>query len=344
MKKQEKKHSGDAADSESAASPSPAAASAAGSSIATVVGGGKKEDTLFKRVGELFKAGCGSGVLAESTSTSKEEAVHSRICLSLGSGLSILRPHSSGAGKSEGRPASPLSAFSSGAGPASEAANGSDREADEEEGAEDDAEHYYDLLLRPQDLTRLARSYGKLGIVTVPQTVRELTGMGDAQLQAYARELEEAAAEDGRLGSPSSKSSKLARRKKATGTAVSGSNGAAPKKANSLVRLGMEARSFEVAVPRGKWTHIALVATALPQNKLTLYMVSVFPCITDPNAIVLSLINAVYFSSGRTHGQDFERLCVSPAHERARRQRAVLRIIRWRSARCGEPIEHCVLY
>jgi len=55
---------------------------------------------------------------------------------------------------------------------------------------------------------------------------------------------------------------------------VSGSNGStAAKKANSLVRLGMEARSFEVSVPRGKWTHIALVATALPQNKLTLYMV-----------------------------------------------------------------------
>lgn len=270
MKKQEKIHSGDSTPSEGISATGPPAA---GSSIATVVGGGKKEDSLFKRVGELLKAGCGSGVLAESTSTSKEEAVHSRICLSLGSGLSILRPLSTAAGRSDDRPRSPLSAFSSAADPASEVTNGSDHE--DGELAEDDAEHHYDLLLRPQDLTRLARGCGKLGIVTIPQTVRELTGMGDAQLQAHARELEDAAGEEGGLGSPSSKSSKVARRRKASSTAASGSNGgsAAAKKASSLVRLGMEARSFEVSVPRGKWTHIALVATALPQNKLTLYMV-----------------------------------------------------------------------
>lgn len=263
MKKQEKMHYDDSAQ------PEVASLMASTTSIATVVGGGKKEESLFKRASELLKAGCGAGVLAESTSTSKEELVHSRICLSLGSGLSVLRPTRVDS-KAQHRPASPLST-TTGIVTSSDAGNGSDLEHEnDEDGVDEDGEHYYDLLLRSQDLNRLVRNSGKFGVVIIPQTVRELTGMGDAQLQSFAQDIDE----EGKLGSPSSKSGKIAKRKKASGAATSSLGGAATKKAGSLVRLGMEARSFEVSVPRGKWTHIALVATALPQNKLTLYMVS----------------------------------------------------------------------
>lgn len=266
----------------------PAAAAVASTSIATVVSGSKKEDSIFKRVGELLKAGSGTGILAESTSTNKEENVHTRICLSLGSGLSILRPQLRGDGV-DSRPGTAASG-TSGHGTGKEEDGGEEDAVAADTTLFDDAEnHHYDLLLRPQELSRLVRNSGKIGIVTIPQTVRDLTGMNDAQLQSYARELDgdgdEAEALAGssskNSNSFSSKSAKLAKRKKASSSAVSGPRSAAAaavagKKAGGLVRVGMEARSFEVSVPRGKWTHVALVATALPQNKLTLYMVIMF--------------------------------------------------------------------
>ena len=262
-------------------------------SISTVVSGAKKEESIFKRIGELLKAGSGTGILAESSSVFKEESVHTRLCLSLGSGLSILRPLMRGGDTAESRPGTAATTTTG----ASEMMKKGAKDGDEgeEEGTvaadttlvdEGDDDHHYDLLLRPQELIRLVRNSGKIGIVTIPQTVRDLTGMNDSQLQAYARELDGEGDEDRvvsgssskNISSFSSKSAKLTKRKKASSGAVSAASSAAAaavasKKAGSLVRLGMEARSFEVSVPRGKWTHIALVATALPQNKLTLYMV-----------------------------------------------------------------------
>lgn len=272
-------------------SPAHTATANPSTSISSVVSGNKKEDNIFKRVGELLKAGSGTGILAESTSTSKEESVHTRLCLSLGSGLSILRPQLRG-DSAESRPGTAATGGSGTRGGKEEEGVGGGGEGGEEDTVGGDTthlddggvdNHHYDLLLRPQELARLVRNSGKIGIVAIPQTVRDLTGMNDTQLQAYARELggeveEDRAVSNGGSSSKNNKSAKLTKRKKATSGAVSGPSSAAAaavasKKAGSLVRLGMEARSFEVSVPRGKWTHIALVATALPQNKLTLYMV-----------------------------------------------------------------------
>lgn len=278
MKKQGKLHN----DGEP---PVTAAESGPSASIATVVGGGKKEESLFKRMGELLKAGCGTGVLAESSSTSKSESVRTRVCLSLGSGLSLLRSSGGVEDSKDRRSASPLSLGTSIAGAGLGEGNGPDgehgEEGEESFQAEGEEDHHYDLLIRPQELSRLMKNSGKIGIVTIPQTVGELTGMGDAQLQAQAREQEERdelalsglGSTSALAGSSSSKSGKLMRRKKASSGAIGAGSASTAKKAGSLVRLGVEARSFEVSVPRGKWTHIALVATALPNNKLTLYMV-----------------------------------------------------------------------
>lgn len=304
MKKQEKQqamHGGEEGDSPIASTPA----------ASTAV---KKDEGLFKRVGELLKSGCGAGVLAEGTCISKGEvASHSRICLSLDSGLSLL-VSSNAQQDAQQRPLSRQSNGSgNGAGTGRGGGHDSDAENDEAGAAAegDHEDHHYDLLLRPQDMSRLARSSGKIGIVTIPHTLGETTGMGDYQLQQLAQQ--EAAVTAGRAGSPSKRgagigSSKAAgagvpnmtplsppgspgspgsagspgsktHRKRAGGAgAADGGTAAAGavKKAASMVRLGMESRSFEVAVPRGKWTHIALVATALPQNKLTLYMVRDF--------------------------------------------------------------------
>ena len=37
-------------------------------------------------------------------------------------------------------------------------------------------------------------------------------------------------------------------------------------------KLGVDAQSFEVTMPRGRWTHISIVATDKPQDRVTLYM------------------------------------------------------------------------
>lgn len=280
-----------------------------------VPGAIKKDDGLFKRVGELLKAGCGAGVLAESTCVSRNElSSHSRICLSLDSGLSLLLPGAAGEWEVQQRPLSRQSngsgrgGGSGGRGGGEGGGHESDADAAPGDGAGDGetehGDHHYDLLLRPQEMTRLVRCSGKIGIVTIPHTLGETTGMSDYQLQQLAQQESGAAtaAVNMRARSPSKKqlfdprvespprspgspgSSKAQRKRGPGGSASAGADGAnsgstaaqaaAGKKASSMVRLGVEARSFEVAVPRGKWTHIALVATALPQNKLTLYMVS----------------------------------------------------------------------
>lgn len=279
MKKQEKQLGGDDVSVANADSPSSSPVPAARTSIASVVGG-KKSESLFRRMGELLKAGCGTGTLAESTSVSKEEAVRTRICLSLGSGLSVLRSYQDKVVSVDPRPSSPMTTAVATTPAGFPSVHELEDEVEDEqtvdsentnrgEGGED--KHHYNLLLRSQDLSRLMQNNGKIGIVTFPQTVGELTGMSDAQLQAQVREMEEAANQMP-AKSGSSKSNKLPKRKKASSGAVAASSVAA-KKAGSLVRLGVEARCFEVAVPRGKWTHIALVAAAVPTNKLTLYMV-----------------------------------------------------------------------
>jgi hypothetical protein len=319
MKKQEKMMAahgggGDAGGAATATSEAAAASSAsvASGSVSTT---GKKDENLFKRAGDLLKAGCGAGLLAESSSRSAAAGEHNftKICLSLGSGLSLLLPAAAPA--QEQRPASrpgtggkigsaggerPGSPGSPGRDARSAASAGSDAEEDgeggdshhgqhhgEEEEEEDHADHHYDLLMRPQDMSRLARSAGNIGIVAIPQTIGELTGMSDHQLQALDQQNAESDSADSsrpnsptREGSPSMDAMRAgskkhaSKHKKRSKTGKKGAGGgAASKKASSLARLGMEARSFEVAVPRGRWTHLALVATAYPQNRLTLYMV-----------------------------------------------------------------------
>jgi hypothetical protein len=316
MKKQEKlmaaQGGGDAAGAATATSEA-AAASSASVASGTVSATSKKDENLFKRAGDLLRAGCGAGLLAESSSRSAVagERNYTKICLSLGSGLSLLlpaatpaqeqrpppsRPGTGGMVSAGGnRPSSPSSPGREGKSAASTASDGEEdgeggdphhaQHHDEEEG--DHADHHYDLLMRPQDMARLARSAGNIGIVAIPQTIGELTGLGDHQLQALDQQNAESDSADSsrpnsptREGSPSMDSvrggsrkhaGKHKKRSKAGKKGAGG--GAASKKASSLVRLGMEARSFEVAVPRGRWTHLALVATAYPQNRLTLYMV-----------------------------------------------------------------------
>jgi hypothetical protein len=310
MKKQEKlmaaQGGGDAggaplATSEAAAASSTSVASGSASAPS------KKEENLFKRAGDLLKAGCGAGLLAESSSRSAAagERNYTKICLSLGSGLSLLlptaapaleqrppsRPGTGGMVSSGGdRPGSPSSP---GHGGKSAAGTASDGEEDGEGGdphqdEDDHADRHYDLLMRPQDMARLARSAGNIGIVAIPQTLGELTGLSDQQLQALDQQNAESdSADSSRPNSPARASSpsmdsahggskqhagKHKKRSK-TGKKGAGGGSASSKKASSLARLGMEARSFEVAVPRGRWTHLALVATAYPQNRLTLYMV-----------------------------------------------------------------------
>ena len=258
----------------------------------------KKEggEGLFRRLGELFKAGCGSGVLAESTSrTSGEGMSHTKICLSLDSGLDLLlraEPEQQQQQK----------------GGDSDAEGGGDGEGEGDDEEDENEDFHYDLLLRPQDMRRLVGNSGKIGIVTIPQTVGELTGLDDAGLLRQALERSRskasmllqdnnnnnndsddegetsgsgtdtasaASASDRRKSKRKSKVKKKQQRaSQSGGHDTSTSAGATVKKASSLARVGMEARSFEVAVARGRWTHIALVATAVPNNRLTLYMVS----------------------------------------------------------------------
>ena len=99
----------------------------------------KKEVKLITRVTELLKAGCGGGILAESTSIN-EEFNHTRICMGLHSGLNILK-------------SSVMTTVDS---------------KDSNDGADghDDAE--YDLLLHPGDMMTLRKCNGNLGIVLVP--------------------------------------------------------------------------------------------------------------------------------------------------------------------------------
>ena len=273
MKKQEKLQGAQSA--ASADEPTHPASTAAVGMGAAAGAAARKDDGLFKRVGELLKAGCGAGVLAEASSRSAApgECSYTKICMSLGSGLSLLaaaedcsRPQSRGASAI----ASPVSTRPG--------------TAEVSIGGHDEEDHHYDLLLRPQDLSRLAKSAGKIGVVAIPHTIGELTGLTDAQLQQADVQEDSDGTDTSRPASPSrsalastaasvassssaeSKRERAAhrRRRRPTGTA---------KKAGSLARVGMEARSFDVEVLRGRWTHLAFVATALPQNKLTLYMV-----------------------------------------------------------------------
>jgi hypothetical protein len=293
LKKLEKLH---AAQQGAEGQPAESAASAAGSAA---VAAGKKDDAIFKRVGELLKAGCGTGVLAESTSRSAAlgERNYTKICLSLGSGLSLLTPTAVHSSAPHSRPLSrAVSPSGDRPGTAATASDGdgtADLSHEDFEVEDDQHKHHYDLLMRPQDLTRLAHSAGKIGLVAIPQTVGDLTGLNDYDLQKMDKagelqdEGDESEGTDGsRPNSPSkasvasthsgeSKRSKAGKHKRSKTKKGAGS-GSSTKKAASLVRVGMEARSFEVEVPRGRWTHLALVATALPQNKLTLYMVSMF--------------------------------------------------------------------
>lgn len=323
MKKQEKLRALEGVDpSGDAATTGTATATGTAVSVSSVIP--KKDDGLFKRVGELLKAGCGAGVLAESTCVSRNEiGGHSKICLSLDSGLSLLL-----ADQAEDSLQRPLSRQSNGSGRGGTASGGAESDPERDEGAEGGAgagegeseDHHYDLLLRPQDMSRLVRCSGKIGIVTIPHSLGETTGLGDLQLQQLAQQEAAAAAAveaagrrtgspakklrgggagakvESPPGSPSSQSSagsvKAKPSKKRLAGGADGSAGAAAaKKASSMVRLGMESRSFEVAVPRGKWTHIALVATALPQNKLTLYMVRHSALCATHWSVFLSLHN-----------------------------------------------------
>jgi hypothetical protein len=369
-----------------AASDAEPEAPAAAGTAAAAVGGKKREskisgekDTtgtgtgkaaaagLFERMGELLKAGCGTGVLAESSSYSSGGGggyAHTKLCLGLHSGLSLLLPPPSevgsglaggGGGGGGGGGARGLGGGSGGgSGPSSRPTSsgvrlakaallggvggaggpggvrsghhspvGSSRHSegdaeDDEADFEEDGEnagagagagagtgenHHYDLLLRPAEMARLAKGAGTIGIVAIAQSLGELTGCNDRQLQQQARQListptvvaakevaggdsgDESEATDNEGGDKKKKRKKTKLKNKASGVSGSGSGGGSSssssavtasfvaKKASSMVRLGVEARSFDVKVPRGKWTHIALVATAIPQNKLTLYMV-----------------------------------------------------------------------
>ena len=99
----------------------------------------KKEVKLITRVTELLKAGCGGGILAESTSIN-EEFNHTRICMGLHSGLNILK--------------------------SSVMTTADNKDSNDGADGNDDAE--YDLLLHPGDMMTLRKCNGNLGIVLVP--------------------------------------------------------------------------------------------------------------------------------------------------------------------------------
>lgn len=103
----------------------------------------KKEVKLITRVTELLKAGCGGGILAESSSMN-EEFNHTRICMGLHSGLNILKSSVMTTAGNDG-------------------VDGND-----------DAE--YDLLLHPGDMMTLRKCNGNLGIVLVPIEEKQSDG------------------------------------------------------------------------------------------------------------------------------------------------------------------------
>jgi hypothetical protein len=333
LKKQEKQM---AAPGEGAA---PTETGTTGATAAAAHSTGKKDDVLFKRVGEVLRAGCGTGVLAEATSRTPvaAESNYTKICLSLGSGLSLLLD---GGGPSESRVGSRAASPSTGIRPTTPGI------ADSGGGQYDDAvreDHHYDLLLRPQDMSRLARCAGKIGIVTIPHTLGELTGLGDYHLQQLEQQQQQHDHESDSSGSsrpnsPSrvssaasvsssrsgatkeSRASTTRHKKDKRGAKKGGPGGGGAKKASSLARLGMEARSFEVEVPRGRWTHLALVATAYPHNKLTLYMVR-----TSRYGLRLTQSNLrALLLTGRYTCEDPEGLCLSSPDERSGRRHTEL--------------------
>jgi hypothetical protein len=55
--------------------------------------------------------------------------------------------------------------------------------------------------------------------------------------------------------------------------AVDPYNSSPDSESTETLALGIEAKSFDATVSRGKWTHIALVASEKPQNRVTLYLV-----------------------------------------------------------------------
>ena len=162
-----------------------------------------KEIKLINRTSELLKAGCGGGILAESSSFTPEYN-HNKICVGLYSGLSILKANIPG--KESTVP--------------------------------------YDLILHPGDMKELSKYNGSIGIVLIPPSQGALETV-NSSLEGGEESIDET------LTNMSKKA----------------------KNKTSVIKVKSEVHSFDVKVPREKWTHIAFVSSSIPNNRLTFYMV-----------------------------------------------------------------------
>lgn len=122
----------------------------------------------------------------------------------------------------------------------------------------------YDLLLHVKEVSHLLRCHGNVTIVNaLPSSGRRDLHSADGGLSAP--------------GSPNSRMSKPRGSVSDSVTLASASSAGLP--------AAVETRHFGVSVPRGRWTHLALVGTRRPQNRVSLYM----------NGLVVKNLKSFYF-------------------------------------------------
>ncbi len=175
-----------------------------------------KELKLINRITEVFKSGSGAEILHES-STANKDGHRSHICVSMHSGLTILKTE---------KPTTVQSLLAVGNG--GRISGGDDDTLGEKD-------HHYELLFPDNEFKKLCNMNGNFGFISVqpdkePQLLSEIDG-------------------------------------------GSGKNGGNNTMADIL---GNQSCTLSAKVPRGKWTHLCVVVSKKPQNRVTCYMDGIF--------------------------------------------------------------------